>query len=106
MTTRGPDDLTSHILTLLPLIPAETRRAFAARLLGPLRDHDSHHRTELLATPEAFLDCDGSWTACAARLHLHVNSLRQRVARIERLTGRSLAGLETRLDFLAALRAG
>ncbi|MCX5194633.1 PucR family transcriptional regulator [Streptomyces sp. NBC_00249] len=105
VTVRGPDDLTSHILSLLPLIPAEARRAFADRLLGPLRDHDSRHRTELLTTLETFLDCDASWTACAARLHLHVNSLRQRLARIEHLTGRDLSRLETRLDFLAALRA-
>ncbi|MFB6522365.1 PucR family transcriptional regulator [Streptomyces sp. NPDC056401] len=106
VTVRGPEDLTSHILTLLPLIPAEARRAFAARLLGPLRDHDARHRTDLLATLEAFLDCDASWTACAARLHLHVNSLRQRIARIETLTDRDLSRLETRLDFLAALKSG
>uniref|UniRef100_A0AAU2JIZ0 PucR family transcriptional regulator n=1 Tax=Streptomyces sp. NBC_00049 TaxID=2903617 RepID=A0AAU2JIZ0_9ACTN len=106
VTVRGPDDLTSHILALLPLIPAETRQAFAARLLGPLRDHDSRHRTDLLPTLATFLDCDGSWTRCAAGLHLHVNSLRQRIARIEQLTGRDLARLETRLDFLAALRVG
>lgn len=105
VTVRGPEDLTSHILTLLPLIPAEARRAFAARLLGPLRDHDARHRTDLLATLEAFLDCDASWTACAARLHLHVNSLRRRIARIEHLTARDLSRLETRLDFLAALNS-
>ncbi|MFG2873652.1 PucR family transcriptional regulator [Streptomyces sp. NPDC048337] len=106
VTVRGPDELTSHILTLLPLIPAETRQAFAARLLGPLRDYDSRHQTDLLATLETFLECDASWTACAAELHLHVNSLRHRIARIEQLTGRDLARLETKLDFLAALRAG
>ncbi|MBT2400368.1 PucR family transcriptional regulator [Streptomyces sp. ISL-100] len=106
VTVRGPDDLTSHILSLLPLIPAETRQAFAARLLGPLRDHDSRHQTDLLPTLERFLECDASWTKCAAQLHLHVNSLRHRIARIEQLTGRDLARLETRLDFFAALRAG
>ncbi|MFF2196736.1 PucR family transcriptional regulator [Streptomyces sp. NPDC058157] len=106
VAVRGPDDLTSHVLSLLPLIPAETLQAFAARLIGPLRDHDSRHRTELLETLRAFLNCDASWTRCAAELRLHVNSLRQRVARIEQLTGRDLADLETRLDFLAALRTG
>ncbi|GAA4930401.1 PucR family transcriptional regulator [Streptomyces coeruleoprunus] len=106
VTVRGPDDLTSHILSLLPLIPAETRQAFAARLLSPLRDHDSRHQTDLLPTLESFLECDASWTRCAAQLHLHVNSLRHRIARIEQLTGRDLARLETRLDFLAALRTG
>lgn len=106
VTVRGPDDLTTHILALLPLIPADARRAFADRLLGPLRDHDIRHRTDLLATLRAFLECDASWTTCAARLHLHTNSLRHRVTRIEQLTGRDLSRLETRLDFLAALRAG
>ncbi|MFD6886871.1 PucR family transcriptional regulator [Streptomyces sp. NPDC059957] len=106
VTVRGPEDLTTHILSLLPLIPAEARRAFATRLLGPLRDHDARHRTDLLTTLETFLDCDASWTACAGRLHLHVNSLRQRIARIEQLTHRDLSRLETRLDFLAALKSG
>lgn len=104
VAVRGPSDLTSHILSLLPLIPAEPRHAFASRLLDPLRDHDSRHRTDLLTTLETFLDCDASWTACAARLHLHVNSLRHRIARIEHLTGRDLSRLETKLDFLAALK--
>ncbi|MFJ7156583.1 PucR family transcriptional regulator [Streptomyces sp. NPDC101118] len=106
VTVRGPDHLTSGILSLLPLIPAATRGAFAARLLGPLRDHDARHRTDLLPTLETFLACDASWTACAAELHLHTNSLRHRIARIEQLTGRDLSRLETRLDFLAALGCG
>lgn len=105
VTVRGPDDLTTHILSLLPLIPADTRRAFADRLLGPLRDHDRRHRTDLVTTLRTFLDCDASWTACAERLHLHTNSLRHRITRIEQLTGRDLSRLETRLDFLAALRS-
>ncbi|MFI8522435.1 PucR family transcriptional regulator [Streptomyces sp. NPDC085481] len=105
VTVRGPEDLTAHVLSLLPLVPAEARRAFADRHLGPLRDHDHRHRTDLLHTLEAFLGCDASWSRTAARLHLHVNSLRHRVARIEQLTGTDLTRLETRLDFLAALRA-
>ncbi|MFE1556842.1 PucR family transcriptional regulator [Streptomyces sp. NPDC058734] len=106
VAVRGPGDLTAHVLSLLPLIPADARRAFAARHLGPLRDHDRLHRTDLLGTLDAFLACDASWTRTAARLHLHVNSLRHRITRIERLTGTDLNRLETRLDFLAALRAG
>ncbi|MEU9998527.1 helix-turn-helix domain-containing protein [Streptomyces sp. NPDC050848] len=105
VTVRGPDDLTHHILSLLPLIPAETRQAFATRLLGPLRDHDTRHRTDLLTTLATFLACNASWTTCAAQLHLHVNSLRHRITRIEQLTGRDLSQLETKLDFLAALNS-
>ncbi|MEV1024780.1 PucR family transcriptional regulator ligand-binding domain-containing protein [Streptomyces sp. NPDC050264] len=99
----GHQELASHVL-LLPFVPDDVRRAFTARLLDPLRDYDRKHRAELIPTLEAFLDCDGSWTRCAARLHLHVNTLRYRVGRIEQLTNRDLARLEDKLDFFLALR--
>ncbi|MEV2243004.1 PucR family transcriptional regulator ligand-binding domain-containing protein [Streptomyces sp. NPDC049970] len=99
----GHHELASHVL-LLPFVPDDVRRAFTARLLDPLRDYDRRHRAELMETLEAFLDCDGSWTRCAARLHLHVNTLRYRVGRIEQLTGRDLSRLEDKLDFFLALR--
>ncbi|MFI5523190.1 PucR family transcriptional regulator [Streptomyces platensis] len=99
----GHEELASHVL-LLPFVPDDVRRAFTARLLDPLRDYDRRHRAELIPTLEAFLDCDGSWTRCAGRLHLHVNTLRYRVGRIEQLTGRDLSRLEDKLDFFLALR--
>ncbi|WP_435242485.1 PucR family transcriptional regulator [Streptomyces cucumeris] len=99
----GHQELASHVL-LLPFVPDDVRRAFTARLLDPLREYDRRHRAELIPTLEAFLACDGSWTRCAARLHLHVNTLRYRVGRIEQLTGRELSRLEDKLDFFLALR--
>ncbi|MEU2052617.1 PucR family transcriptional regulator [Streptomyces bungoensis] len=99
----GHQELASHVL-LLPFVPDDVRRAFTARLLDPLEDYDRRHRAELIPTLEAFLDCDGSWTRCATRLHLHVNTLRYRVGRIEQLTGRDLSRLEDKLDFFLALR--
>uniref|UniRef100_A0AAU2VKF9 PucR family transcriptional regulator ligand-binding domain-containing protein n=1 Tax=Streptomyces sp. NBC_00008 TaxID=2903610 RepID=A0AAU2VKF9_9ACTN len=99
----GHHELASHVL-LLPFVPDDVRRAFTARLLDPLRDYDRRHRAELIPTLESFLDCDGSWTRCAARLHLHVNTLRYRIGRIEQLTGRDLSRLEDKLDFFLALR--
>ncbi|MFB8771823.1 PucR family transcriptional regulator [Streptomyces broussonetiae] len=99
----GHQELASHVL-LLPFVPDDVRRAFTARLLDPLREYDHRHRAELIPTLEAFLDSDGSWTRCASRLHLHVNTLRYRVGRIEQLTGRDLSRLEDKLDFFLALR--
>jgi purine catabolism regulatory family protein/PucR-like helix-turn-helix protein len=99
----GHEELASHVL-LLPFVPDDVRRAFTARLLDPLRDYDRRHRAELVPTLEAFLAADGSWTRCASRLHLHVNTLRYRVGRIEQLTGRDLSRLEDKLDFFLALR--
>lgn len=99
----GHAELASHVL-LLPFVPDDVRRAFTARLLEPLHAYDERHRAELVPTLEAFLAADGSWTRCAARLHLHVNTLRYRMGRIEQLTGRDLSRLEDKLDFFLALR--
>ncbi|MEV5508336.1 PucR family transcriptional regulator ligand-binding domain-containing protein [Streptomyces orinoci] len=103
VSAAGHQELASHVL-LLPFVPDDVRRAFTARLLDPLRDYDRRHRAELIPTLEAFLESDGSWTRCATRLHLHVNTLRYRVGRIEQLTGRDLSRLEDKLDFFLALR--
>ncbi|MPY82561.1 MAG: PucR family transcriptional regulator [Actinophytocola sp.] len=98
------DEIDSHAL-LLATVPDDVRRTFLARVLGPVIDYDQRHGSDLTATLEAFLAASGSWTACAERLHVHVNTLRYRIRRIEELTGRSLASLEHRVDFFLALRA-
>ncbi|MDX3236196.1 PucR family transcriptional regulator ligand-binding domain-containing protein [Streptomyces sp. ME03-5709C] len=103
VSAAGHEELASHVL-LLPFVPDDVRRAFTARLLDPLRAYDLRHRAELIPTLETFLECDGSWTRCANRLHLHVNTLRYRIGRIEQLTGRDLSRLEDKLDFFLALR--
>jgi len=99
----GHPEPASHV-ALLAAVPDDVRRAFRARLLDPLNAYDATHPADLVGTLEAFLDCDGSWTRCAAVLHVHVNTLRYRIGRIEELTGRRLARLEDRVDFFLALR--
>jgi hypothetical protein len=98
------DEIHSHAM-LLASVPEGVRRLFRERLLGPLRDYDRRHGSDLMATLRAFLDCSGSWNKCAAALHIHVNTLRYRIRRIEELTGRDLGSLETRVDFFLALEA-
>ncbi|MBW8484354.1 PucR family transcriptional regulator [Actinomadura parmotrematis] len=99
----GHDELATHVL-LLASVPDDVRRMFRARLLDPLRAYDREHGADLVATLETFLRHSGSWTRCAAQLHLHVNSVRYRIQRIEELTGRDLGRLEDRVDFFLALR--
>jgi hypothetical protein len=96
-------ELASHLL-LLAGVPASTRESFHARLLGPLVEYDRAHDAELVRTLDAFLTCSGSWTRCAAQLHVHVNTLRYRIGRIEQLTGRDLSRFADRVDFFLALR--
>jgi DNA-binding PucR family transcriptional regulator len=90
---------------MLAAVPAPVRRSFRDRVLGPLRDYDAEHRSDLVHTLEVFLECSGSWSRCAVRLHVHVNTLRYRIRRIEELTGRDLGTFEDRVDLFLALRA-
>ena len=89
---------------LLASVPAPVLRSLRERLLGPLREYDDRHNAELMTTLTAFLACDGSWSACASRLYVHVNTVRYRVGRIESLTGRDLSALADQVDFFLALR--
>lgn len=96
------DELATHML-LLASVPDEVRRMFRVRLLDPLRVYDQDNRADLVHTLETFLELSGSWTKCAELLHVHVNTLRYRIQRIEELTNRDLSRLEDRVDFFLAL---
>ena len=89
---------------LLDSVPKPVLKSFRERLLGPLAEYDSRHNAELLPTLRSFLACDGSWSACASRMYVHVNTVRYRIGRIETLTGRDLSALADRVDFFLALR--
>ena len=78
---------------LLASVPAPVLRSFSDRLLGPLQDYDVRHNAELISTLRSFLGCDGSWSACASLMYVHVNTVRYRISRIEALTGRDLSAL-------------
>ncbi|MFC5184799.1 PucR family transcriptional regulator [Actinomadura harenae] len=97
------DELATHVL-LLASVPDDVRHMFKVRLLDPLRTYDEEHKADLVLTLETFLQHSGSWTRCAEQLHLHVNSVRYRIQRIEELTSRDLSRLEDRVDFFLALR--
>jgi len=56
-----------------------------------LRDYDARRGTQLLATLEQYLADRRVGTATARKLFIHANTLRQRLDRIEKLTGLELA---------------
>ncbi len=96
-------DLASHVL-LLASVGADARNSFRSRLLGPLVEYDQGHNADLITTLDTFLSCSGSWQRCAEQMHVHVNTLRYRLQRVEQLTGRDLSRFEDRVDFFLALR--
>jgi DNA-binding PucR family transcriptional regulator len=99
------DQVASHEL-LLAAVPPSVLGSFRERMLGPLLAYDARHRAELLPTLREFLACSGSWNACAAKMYVHVNTVRYRIRRIEELTGRDLSSLDDQVDFFLALRIG
>ncbi|MCY9783588.1 PucR family transcriptional regulator ligand-binding domain-containing protein [Nocardiopsis sp. EMB25] len=96
-------EIDSHEL-LLASVPEEVQSSYRERLLGPLIAYDRDHRSELVSTLEQFLEHSGSWQRCAAAMHVHVNTLRYRIGRVEELTGRDLSSLEHRVDLFLALK--
>lgn len=96
------DEIDSH-MTLLAAVPEAVRRAYATRLLKPVLDHDVRYGTQLRTTLDTFLRSGGSWSSCARTMHIHVNTVRYRIQRIEQLTGRDLSLLSTRVDLVLAL---
>ncbi|MEV6415871.1 helix-turn-helix domain-containing protein [Kribbella sp. NPDC051718] len=98
------DEVASHVL-LLATVPDDVRRTYAHRVLGPVLEHDRRTRADLLATLTEFLAWSGSWSRTAESLHLHVNTVRYRIERVEQLTGRDLSNFEDRVDVFLALKS-
>ncbi|HEX5609786.1 MAG TPA: helix-turn-helix domain-containing protein [Solirubrobacterales bacterium] len=96
------DHVGSHQVLLAPH-DRQLLDDFATAVLEPVLEHDREHRTDLVATLRAFLDGGGRWSSTAEALHVHVNTLRNRLARIEQLTGRDLDTTEDRVDLFLAL---
>lgn len=75
----------------LPLIGEdmtdEIRRVLAE--LKVLMDHDAENGTQLTETVAMLLTNKGAITETVARLHIHRNTLRQRLQRVEQLIGHS-----------------
>ena len=88
---------------LLDMLPDRVRAAFGRSLLAPLVDYDVRHGSDLVQTLRVFLDASGAWQQAATELHVHVNTLRYRIGRIEDLTQRDLSTMRDRVDFFLAL---
>ncbi|MFB8237229.1 helix-turn-helix domain-containing protein [Kitasatospora purpeofusca] len=77
---------------------------FVGATLGPLLDYDARRGTELVRTLRAYFDCGGSLTRAKDELHVHVNTVVQRLDRVEVLLGRDWNGPERSLELQLALR--
>ncbi|VEG58504.1 transcriptional regulator CdaR [Mycolicibacterium aurum] len=88
---------------LLQLDDPGRLREFASSVLGRAVDYDRTRSTELLHTARVLLDHGLDRRAAAAALHLHPNTVAQRVRRLEELTELDLARPGDLLQLTAAL---
>ena len=84
--TRFDDRPLSAVVVANPEIAARAAHA----VIGPLMQLDRAERSAILETLRAWRDAGGSTSIAAERLYCHRNTVRNRLQRIEALTGRSL----------------
>jgi DNA-binding PucR family transcriptional regulator len=65
----------------------EEVRSFYLDTVAPLVEHDSHYRTDLLATLDAYLANDCSMNAAGRVVFAHRHTIAHRLQRVRELTG-------------------
>jgi hypothetical protein len=77
---------------------------YVAAHLGPLLDYDARRGSELVKTLRAYFDAGGSPRHAASTLHVHVNTVSQRLERISALLGPDWQRPDSALELQLALR--
>ncbi|MFS4097811.1 helix-turn-helix domain-containing protein [Streptomyces sp. AF1A] len=77
---------------------------FVTATLGPLLEYDAQRGTQLVRTLRAYFGCGGSLTRAKEELHVHVNTVVQRLDRIQALLGPGWNTPEQMLELHLALR--
>lgn len=78
--------------------------SFIAHTLGGVLNSSETRAAELLSTLDAYFEADGRAAQAADELHIHVNTLYQRLDRITGLTGLNWRDAEDRLQLQLAAR--
>jgi GAF domain-containing protein len=87
------------------LIDAPDTTAMSAMvrdLLGPLADHDARRNGELLLTLRTYLAAGGHHPTTAERCHIHVSTLKYRLAKIAEILERPLTDPSARFELSLA----
>ncbi|WP_407334962.1 helix-turn-helix domain-containing protein [Dietzia kunjamensis] len=105
---RAGDGAATEELGLYGLLFSEVDREFVTqfieRNLGPVRDFDRTRGTSLLDTLDAWFAADGSPSATAERLFVHVNTVYQRLDRLDTVLGAGWRRGDRALELRLALR--
>uniref|UniRef100_UPI0013B4180A PucR family transcriptional regulator n=1 Tax=Nonomuraea lactucae TaxID=2249762 RepID=UPI0013B4180A len=103
---RAGDGASAAELGFVGLLIGEGRdvRGFVRSVLGPVIDYDARRGTALAETLTAYFGTGGSPSRTAEAMHIHVNTVTQRLDRIGRLLGDGWLEPERALEIQLALR--
>jgi hypothetical protein len=110
LASARPEDPVVNVFDDAPLpvlvvsSPATSYRV-TKTILGPLLDINPDERDMLLSTLDTFFAFQGSMSEAAKHLFCHPNTVRHRLRRIERQTGRSLQDPKSSAELFVALVA-
>lgn len=93
------------VLALLSMAdtPTSYQRRLASQLIAPIAEQDDRRSTDLVSTLRTWLASGFSVSRTAGTMTVHVNTVSQRLNRIESLIRRDLKPAATRLDLQLAL---
>jgi len=72
------------------------------QVLGPLAERDVARQGELLHTLRVYLEAGGHHPTTAQRCHIHVSTLKYRLARVGEITGRTITDPQARFELMLA----
>ncbi|MFI7618067.1 helix-turn-helix domain-containing protein [Nonomuraea terrae] len=103
---RAGDGASAAELGFVGLLVGDGRdvRGFVRRVLGAVVDYDARRGTALVATLAAYFGSGGSPSRTAEAMHIHVNTVTQRLDRIGKLLGDGWLEPERALEIQLALR--
>ncbi|MEV6291353.1 helix-turn-helix domain-containing protein [Streptomyces sp. NPDC051896] len=103
---RAGDGAAAEDFGFLGLLLAGDRdvAGFVDRTIGPVVSYDERRGTELLRTLDAYFDCGMSPARTKDALHVHVNTVAQRLERVGRLLGEDWQTPARALEIQLALR--
>jgi len=103
---RTGDGATTADLGFIGLLLGDTRdlTAHVDSVLGPVLDYDSRRGTDLLGTLTAYFDSGASLARAKDLLHVHVNTVVQRLDRVATLLGEDWQDPRRALEIQLALR--
>jgi sugar diacid utilization regulator len=103
---RGGESAAICELGFLGLLLADSKDVpgFLTAAIGPVLSYDERKGTRLLRTLEAYFEARGNLSRTSSLLHLHVNTVTQRLDRVTRLLGDGWQDGDRALEIRVAIR--